>query len=134
MSFIGRQDRMLLGGLAAALIVIFTPQIIFLLDLARQVEQSSGLALTPALLILVVVFLLHQQGKRQEEQTRALTAEADAEQAEHRAAEMERLVTFGQALGRSLDIDAIRDVVVQHLSRLADSDEAWVMTRAEGHW
>jgi diguanylate cyclase (GGDEF)-like protein len=134
MNVFARQDRMLLGGLAAALIVIFTPQILYLLDLARQVEKTSGLALTPALLILVVVFGLHQQGKRQEEKTRALTAEADAVQAENRAAEMERLVTFGQALGRSLDVDAIRDVVVQHLSRLADSDEAWVMTRSEGHW
>ena len=32
-------------------------------------------------------------------------------QAEWHATEMERLVMFGQALGRSLDIDTIRDVV-----------------------
>ena len=134
MNLIGRQDRLLLVGLATALIVVFTPQIRYLLDLAREVEENSGLALTPALLILIVVFLFHQQGKRQDEKSRAVSAEADALQAESRAVEMERLVTFGQALGRSLDVDAIRDVVVQHLPRLADSDEAWVMTRFSGQW
>ena len=134
MNLIRRQDRMLLAGLAAAPIVVFTPQILYLLDLAREVEKTSGLALTPALLILVVVFVLHQHGKRQEEKTRATTAEADAVQAETRAIELERLVTFGQALGRSLDMDAIRDVVVQHLSRLADSDEAWIMICHGGQW
>ena len=39
---------------------------------------------------------------------------------------------FGQALGRSLDVEAIRDVVVQHLPKLAGSDDAWVMVREEG--
>src|SRR4051794_25773980 len=107
MSMIGRQDRVLLGGLAIALIVVAAKPIRFLLDLARDVERSSGLALIPALLILTVVFLFHQQGKRQEARTRAATAEADARQAGTRAAEMERLVAFGQALGRSLDADAI---------------------------
>lgn len=125
---------MLLAGLAAALIVVFARPIRYLLDLAQQVEQSSGLALIPALLILIVVFLFHQQGKRQEEKTRAAAAEAGAVQAESRAAEMERLVMFGQALARSLDADAIRDVVAQHLARLADSEDAWVMTRVSGQW
>jgi hypothetical protein len=39
----------LLGGLAVALIVVFARPIRYLLDLARDVEQSSGLALVPAL-------------------------------------------------------------------------------------
>jgi len=108
MNVIGQQDRVLLGGLAVALIVVAAKPIRYLLDLARDVERSSGLALIPALLILTVVFLFHQQGKRQEVRARAAAAEADARQAGTRAAEMERLVTFGQALGRSLDLDAIR--------------------------
>src|SRR5689334_17173679 len=134
MSVIGRQDRVLLAGLAVALIVVAAKPIRYLLDLARDVERSSGLALIPALLILTVVFLFHQQGKRQEARTRAAAAEADARQAGARAAEMERLVTFGQALGRSLDVDAIRDVVVQHLPRLSGSDDGWVLLRSSGQW
>jgi len=134
MNAIGRQDRVLLGGLAVALIVVAAKPIRYLLDLARDVERSSGLALIPALLVLTVVFLFHQQGKRQEARARAAAAEADARQAGTRAAEMERLVTFGQALGRSLDVDAIRDVVLQHLPRLSGSDEAWVLLRTGGQW
>jgi len=134
MSVIGRQDRLLLGGLAVALIVVAAKPIRYLLDLARDVERSSGLALIPALLILTVVFLVHQQGKRQEARARAAAAEADARQAGTRAAEMERLVTFGQALGRSLDVEAIRDVVLQHLPRLSGSDNGWVLLRSGGQW
>jgi diguanylate cyclase (GGDEF)-like protein len=134
MSVIGRQDRLLLGGLAVALIVVAAKPIRYLLDLARDVERSSGLALIPALLILTVVFLFHQQGKRQEARACAAAAEADARQAGTRAAEMERLVTFGQALGRSLDVEAIRDAVLQHLPRLSGSDNGWVLLRSGGQW
>ena len=94
MNVIRQQDRVLLGGLAVALIVVAAKPIRYLLDLARDVERSSGLALIPALLILTVVFLFHQQGKRQEVRARAAAAEADARQAGTRAAEMERLVTL----------------------------------------
>src|SRR5262249_5380485 len=55
-------------------------------------------------------------------------------EAEERAAEMERLVSFGQALGRSLDMPSIRDVVLQHLPRLTGTDDAWVLLRERGHW
>jgi diguanylate cyclase (GGDEF)-like protein len=48
--------------------------------------------------------------------------------------ELERLVNFGQALGRSLDVEAIRDVVLQHLPKLAGTDDAWVLLRTGGRW
>jgi diguanylate cyclase (GGDEF)-like protein len=134
MNLIGRQDRMLLAGLAVALIVVFARPIRFLLDLARDVERSSGLALVPALIILAGVFLFHQQGKRQEAKARALAAEAGAQQAVARAAELERLVTFAQALSRSLDISAIRDVVNHRLANVAGVDAAWVLLRTSGRW
>lgn len=133
MSLFDRQDRLLIAGLLAALIVVFARPIRYLLDLAREVEQSSGLALMPALLILTVVFLFHQQGKRQEAKAQAAAAEADVEVARARALEMERLLMFGQALGRALDLGEIRDVVVQHLPRLLETD-AWVLIRVDGVW
>ena len=134
MNFIRPRDRMLIAGLAVAVIVVFSRQVLILIDRARDVERASGLALIPALLILIVVFLFHQQGKRQEAKAQATAAEAVAVAAEVRAEEMERLVTFGQSLGRSLDIEAIRDVVTQQLPKLAGTDEAWAMMRTDRHW
>ena len=134
MNLVERQDRVLLGGLAVALIVLFARPIRYLLDLARDVEQSSGLALVPVLIILTGVFLFHQQSKRLEAKARAAAAEANALQAGTRATEMERLVNFGQALGRSLDLDAIRDVVGQHLPKLAGTEDAWILLRAGSQW
>src|SRR3954470_9308703 len=134
MNFIAQQDRLLLAGLVVAIVVIFARPIRYLLDLAREVERTSGLALIPALIILIVVFFIHQQGKRQEEKAHAIAAEADAELAQARAAELEQLVHLGEALGRSLDLESIRDVVVEHLPGLTESDEAWVMLRSAGHW
>jgi len=117
-----------------ALVVVFARPIRYLLDIARDVERDSGMALVPALIILTVVFLFHQQGKRQEAKARAAVAEAEAVEAEARATEMERLVNFGQALGRSLDLDAIRDAAAQHLPRLSGAEDAWVLLRVGEHW
>ena len=68
---------------AVALIVVFSRQVLTLIDRAREVERASGLGLIPALLILIVVFLFHQQGKRQESKaqgvTMALPSEIDVE-------------------------------------------------------
>src|SRR6185503_18208178 len=71
MKLVARQDRALLVGLAVALVVVFAKPIRYLLDLAGEVERSSGLALVPALIILTVVFVVHQQGKRREARARA---------------------------------------------------------------
>ncbi|HEX4345948.1 MAG TPA: GGDEF domain-containing protein [Vicinamibacterales bacterium] len=134
MKFIGRRDLVLLAGLGLTLAVVFLEPVHRVLDVAQDMERSSGLALIPGLFILSVFFLFHQMSKRQEEKTHAKAAQAEALESEARAAEMERLVVFGQALGRSLDLDAIRDVVGQHLTRLTASEEGWVMTRADGKW
>ena len=134
MNLVARQDRALLVGLAVALVVVFAKPIRYLLDLASDVERSSGLALVPALIILTVVFVVHQQGKRGEARAHAAMAEADAQESATRAAEMELLVTFGQALGRSLDLDTIRAVVAEHLPKLAETSGAWVMLYADGQW
>ena len=133
---LGRQDRILLAGLVVAAIILMFARPIerLLLSLALEAERSSGLAVVPALIILVGLFLFHLQNKRQEAKAEAVAAEADAIQAQTHAAEMERLVMFGQALGRSLDLDTIRDVMIQHLPKLAATDDAWVMMRVGDHW
>lgn len=134
MRLFGRQDSLLIIGLAAAAAVIVARPVGRLIDIAYEVQQTSGLALIPAFVILTFVFFVHQQGKRQQMKAAAVAAAATAQEAQARAQDMERLVIFGQALARSLDVESIREVMQQHLPQLAGSDDVWVLVRGEGHW
>jgi diguanylate cyclase (GGDEF)-like protein len=122
----GRNDVALLGALTVALFIMLSRPLSSLIEYARDVEQSTGLQLLPGLIILVTVFLFQQLRKRQEIQADAALAASAAKTATDRAVEMERLVTFGQALAHSLDEDAIRDVVVAHVPLLLPGRGAWV--------
>src|SRR5438128_12515349 len=100
MGLIGRRDRVLILGLTVGLSVVFARPISHLLDVARQNEESYGLALIPGLIILTVVFLLHQQNKRQEIKAEAWPPRPRRRK-RRRAGDLERLIAFGQALQRS---------------------------------
>ena len=134
MKLVGRQDRVLLAGLTVAVLAVFSRQVRALLDFARDVESSSGVTLLVPLIILTVVFLFHQQSKREAEKARAAAAEGESREAQARAAELEALVVFGQSLGRALDLEAIRDVVLLHLEGLTGTREARVVARRDGQW
>lgn len=129
MRLFGRNDLVLLLALPAALFVVFANPLGRLLEYTHEIEESSGLQLLPALVILATVFLIHQVRKRTEIQAEAAASAAAARQATERAAEMERLVAFGQALARSLDHASIRDAVAAHLPLLAVGRGAWVLVR-----
>ena len=129
-----RQDALLLGGLAAAVVIIFAAPITRLLDYARDIEKQSGLALLPALLLLTGIYIVHQLRKRHEIQAKAQAAEAAKAEAEQRAVELERLVAFGHALARSLDHESIRAAVQQHLPRVAGTEHVWVLLREGTQW
>src|SRR6187549_3112137 len=103
MRFFGRQDALLIGALTTSLVVVFSSQISRLLDFARQIERQTGLTLVPALALLIVAFFFHQYRRNHQQQAKAEAARLATKEAEHRAEELERLVAFGQALGRSLD-------------------------------
>jgi diguanylate cyclase (GGDEF)-like protein len=129
-----RQDALLLGGLAAAFVVIFSGPVSRLLDYAREIERQSGLALLPGLILLTAIYVLHQLRKRHEIQAQHVAAVAAKREAEERASELERLVMFGHALGRSLDHDSIRVAIQQHLPRVAGTDHVWVLLRQGTEW
>ena len=118
MRLVSRNDVFLLGGLAIALFVVFSEPLARVLDLARDLDRSRGLQLLPALVILAAVFIVHQQRKRLEMRAAALASVTEANLATVRAAEMERLVAFSQALSRSLDDDSIRTAAAQLLPTL----------------
>ena len=134
MKLFGRQDLLLIGALTAALIVIFSSSISRMLDYAREIERQSGLTLMPALVLLTVAFLFHQYRRNHQDQAKAAAAEMATKAAQHRAEELERLVGFGQALGRSLDFDSIRVAIGQHLPALAGTDNLWVLVREGTEW
>jgi diguanylate cyclase (GGDEF)-like protein len=127
MRLIERNDLGLLAGLTMALFVVFSQPLARLLDYAREMEQASGLQLLPALVILATVFLFHQQRKRQEVQAEAVGAAAVARDATERAAEMARLVAFGQSLARALDDKSIREAAASHVPLLVPGRGAWAM-------
>lgn len=127
-----RQDALLVAGLAAALVIIFAAPISRLLDYARDMERQSGLALLPAFFVLTTIYVVHHLRKRHEIQAQA--ALAAKKEAQSRAQELERLVGFGHALARSLDHDAIRSAVQQHLPRVAGTDSVWVLLRDGTRW
>jgi len=134
MKLFGRQDLLLIGALTTALIVIFSTPISRTLDYAREIERQSGLTLLPALVLLTVAFVFHQYRRSSQEHAKAATAEIATKAAQHRALELERLVGFGQALGRSLDFDSIRVAIGQHLSALAGTEQVWVLVREGTEW
>ena len=116
---LGRQDPLPFTGLAFALLVMFQRSIQHVLDAAGAVEQTYGVALRPALLILLVMFVFHQYAKRREMKAEAAAAASEALQARARAEELEQLMVFGQALSRALTTDGLREAVWRHLPALA---------------
>ncbi|MBI2829420.1 MAG: GGDEF domain-containing protein [Acidobacteria bacterium] len=134
MRLIGRNDLFLLLGLAVALFAIVSRPLGRVLAYAHNIDQSTGLQLLPGLVILAVVFMFHQMRKRHEVRAEALAAAAAGRQAAARAAEMERLIAFGQALARSLDYESIRAAVREYLATLGEGRGGWVLTRTAGQW
>jgi diguanylate cyclase (GGDEF)-like protein len=129
-----RNDLFLLFGLAIALFAIVSQPLGDILDYARAIDEDWDLELVPGLVILAVVFMVHQIRKRHESRALALTSAAEARQATARAAEMERLLNFGRALGESLDHDAIGAVAAEHLPTLAEGRGAWAVALSGTRW
>jgi len=129
MKLFGRQDPLLIGALTAALIVVFSSTISRVLEYVREMERQSGLTLVPALALLIAALPFYFLRRHYLNQAKAAAAQVATRAAQQRAEELERLVAFGQALGRALDFDSIRVAIGQHLAALAGTDEVWVLVR-----
>jgi diguanylate cyclase (GGDEF)-like protein len=134
MRLFGRNDIVLLGGLAVALFVLFNRPLQEIFDFVREIEDTYNVRLLPALMILVALFVFHQYRKREEVRVAALTSAAAAHDATLRAEEMERLIAFGQAIARSLTEESIKSAAVAHVPLLAVNRTAWALARSEGQW
>jgi diguanylate cyclase (GGDEF)-like protein len=131
---LGRHDPLLLAGLTFALLVIFQPSIQYGLEVAREIEHHYGVALVPALVILSLMFIFHQQATRREMKAEAATAATEAGLARARAEELEHLMLFGQALARALSIDGVRETAWLHLPKMTGVNTIWVLLRSDTGW
>jgi len=134
MRLFGRNDIVLLGTLAVALWVLFSQPLQKVFDFVRNIEDTYQVHLLPALMILVGMFVFHQYRKREEVRISALASASAAEEATTRAAEMERLIAFGQAIARSLTEESIKSAAIAHVPQLAPNRTAWALARSDGQW
>ena len=88
-----------------------------LLEILHEFEDVYGLALLPGLIILLAVFLFHQQAKRQDRIVETAASAARVTHERERSVEVTQLVGFGEALAKAGDIEVLREVVRQYLSQ-----------------
>lgn len=126
----------LLIGLAGAAAIVFAEPVGRLLSGVLDAAGVSVVVLVPAMALIVLALLLHQQGQQAERDAEARkSVEAiadDARRAEERARELEHLVRLGEALGATLDPKAIHQTVTQYLQPVIGQREIWMTVRTDG--
>jgi diguanylate cyclase (GGDEF)-like protein len=131
---ITRNDASLVIGLIAGTVVIFQRPLRFVWETAVDIQDRYHVDLLPALTIFAGVFIFHEARKRQQVKADARAAAAEAAQARLRSAELERLMTFSQALANALDPTLLQQALWRHLPSFAGERESWVLTRKPDRW
>ena len=134
MRLISKNDASLVVGLIAGTVVIFQRPLRFVWETALDVQERYHVDLLPALTIFAGVFIFHEARKRQQAKAGALAAAAEAAQARMRSAELERLMTFSQALANALDPTTLQQALWRYLPKFAGEREFWVLTRQPDRW
>jgi diguanylate cyclase (GGDEF)-like protein len=114
-----RHDFFLIVGMLAAVLVVFSGRVGALLDFAYAVDRSRQVQLLPALVVVTFVVVFYLVRKRNEVGGKAKAAVA-------RVAELERLVGFGEALARSLDLETLQKVAGETVPQLVPGHDVWV--------
>jgi diguanylate cyclase (GGDEF)-like protein len=131
---IGRQEILLIAGLAIGAAVAFSGQLSTVLEAMRDYESERHIGLLPGFTIAALTLLGFVQGKRRQLQRRATADAADVRKARDRAQRLERLVTFWQDLTESSDLESVRGVLERHLPEITGSGDVWVVAGGEGNW
>jgi len=134
MRLITRNDASLVVGLIAGTVVIFQRPLQQVWDLAGDVQDRFQVDLLPALTIFIGVFVFHEVRKRQQAKAEGLVAAAEAAQARIRSEELERLVTFSQALAGALDPATLQQALWRYLPTFSGEREFWLLTRQAEAW
>ena len=134
MRLLEKNDTSLAIALISGALVVFQKPLRLVIDAAREVELRYNIDLLPGLVVLIGAFAFHQHKKRQQAKIAAAQAASEAAQQRQRAAELERLVAFGGALGSALDPLALRQVFWRYLPAFAHDHEVWMLTRTQAGW
>ena len=123
-------------GVAGAVAIVFAEPLTRLLSAVLAAVGVSGVVLIPAMALILVAVLLHQQGRQAEQDAQvkkdAEVMAGDARRAEERARELEHLVRLSEALGATRDPKAIHKTVTQYLQPVIGQREIWMTVRTEG--
>ena len=132
MRLIARRDTSLVVALVAGTLILFERPFRWLLDLTHDIETRYQVDLLPALTLMVMVFVFHQYKKRL--QAKMALAALASEMAEARAHTqgLERLISFGQALGNAVDRPALAQVLSRTLPQFIGDRECAVLWRHPG--
>ena len=134
MRLITRNDTSLVVGLIAGTVVVFQRPLRFVWETAVDVQERWHVDLLPALTILAGVFIFHEARKRQQAKAEARMIAAEAAQARMRSAELERLMTFSQALANALEPTTLQQALWRYLPAFAGERQCWMLTRRPDRW
>ena len=134
MRLITRNDTSLVVGLIAGTVVIFQRPLRFVWEAAMDVQDRYRVDLLPALTIFAGVFIFHEARKRQQAKADMRAAAAEAASARLRAAELEGLMAFSQALANALDPATLQQALWRYLPAFAGERKFWVLTRRPDRW
>jgi diguanylate cyclase (GGDEF)-like protein len=121
-------------ALVAAAVIMFQQPLRFVLDAAQDIERQYRLDLTPALLLLAVVFMFHQFRKHEQMRAEAAAAKADAALARTQSSTLQQLMTFSHALANALDQPTLQQVLGKHMPTIAHERTWWVLVRKGNSW
>ena len=124
---ISRTDASLAASLIIAALTLFNQPLKEFLDVVASIEDQYHLAFLPALTVLSVAFAITQSRKRVE-------AAADAKLSHAKAEELERLLSFGNALAGSLDEEALQRTLCQQLPAFFGDRGYWLLARRDKTW
>jgi diguanylate cyclase (GGDEF)-like protein len=131
---ISKNDTSLVVGLIAGTVVIFQRPLRFVWEAALNVQDRYQVDLLPALTIFAGVFIFHEARKRQQAKADAVAAAAEGAQTQMRSAELQRLMTFSQALANALDPTSLQQALRRYLPEFTGEREFWVLTRRPDCW
>ncbi len=124
---ISKTDASLAVSLIIAAITLFNQPLRDFLDVIASIEDQYHLAFLPALTVLSVAFAITQSRKRVE-------AAADAKLSHAKAEELERLLSFGNALAGSLDEETLQRTLCQQLPAFFGDRGYWLLARRDKTW
>ena len=127
MRIISRTDASLAISLVIATVTLFSQPLKQMMDTIAAIENEYHLAFLPALAVLSVAFAVTQSRKRVE------TA-AEAKLSRVRVDELQRVLTFGNALAGSLDEEALQRTLCQQLPAFFGERGYWLLARRDTSW